>query len=80
MFCAVGRCFYNFPNYHRQLLVAPDGGTVAIDWFKQCDLDQSLLPDVPVLLVFHGLTGSTPGPCSNDRHVRLDFRFLLSQH
>eukprot|EP00884_Botryococcus_braunii_P019369 jgi/Botrbrau1/6115/Bobra.331_2s0010.1 len=55
----VGRHFYNFPNYHRQLLVASDGGTVAIDWFRQCDLNQALPPDTPVLVVFHGLTGGS---------------------
>jgi hypothetical protein len=57
---AVARHFYNFPNYHRELLVAADGGTVAIDWFRHCDMNQSLPSDTPILIVFHGLTGEPP--------------------
>lgn len=62
MCIAVTRQFYNFPSYSRDLLVAPDGGTVALDWFRRSNLDRSLPPDTPILLVFHGLTGTSLPP------------------
>lgn len=57
MMHAVGRHFWRVGQYRRQALVTPDGGLIALDWFQGCDTAAHLNPSVPILLVFHGLTG-----------------------
>ena len=42
--------------YRRELFPLEDGGQVALDWLTTAD---SLDPSVPVLLLFHGLTGGS---------------------
>ncbi|KAK9843739.1 hypothetical protein WJX81_004527 [Elliptochloris bilobata] len=52
------------PGYARQKLTTPDGGTIALDWFRGCDEPGALPITAPVLLVLHGLTGgSREGYC-----------------
>ena len=48
-------------RYSRQLLTAPDGGIVAIDWFQGCN-DRSALPlNAPVVMIIHALAGRHSG-------------------
>ena len=54
---AVARQFWRTGGYRRQCLVTPDGGLIALDWFCCCDTDSSIDEAVPILMVFHGLTG-----------------------
>lgn len=42
--------------YSRQLLRAPDGGTIAVDLASE---DESAPQDTPILVVLHGLTGGS---------------------
>ncbi|KAK9843809.1 hypothetical protein WJX81_007172 [Elliptochloris bilobata] len=45
-------------NFRRHLLPAPDGGTVGLDFFDGCD-EYDWPADTPVLLLIHGLAGSS---------------------
>ncbi|BDA49595.1 Phospholipase ABHD3 [Coccomyxa sp. Obi] len=49
------------PNvqYHRMLVRLKDGGLVGLDWYKWQDCTKRLPPKAPVLLVMHGITGSS---------------------
>ncbi|BDA43976.1 Phospholipase ABHD3 [Coccomyxa sp. Obi] len=61
---SVGRQFWRVGQYRRQALVTPDGGLIALDWYQGCDTASHIDQSVPVLLVFHGLTGgSREGYC-----------------
>eukprot|EP00164_Ancoracysta_twista_P007485 GFYU01010630.1.p1 GENE.GFYU01010630.1~~GFYU01010630.1.p1 ORF type:complete len:407 (+),score=79.63 GFYU01010630.1:110-1330(+) len=55
-------------NYRREVLQMPDGGTVALDWSeKHVSGDHTHFNEeaLPVVIVFHGLTGS-----SEDTYVK----------
>mmetsp|Transcript_35986 Transcript_35986/g.101919 ORF Transcript_35986/g.101919 Transcript_35986/m.101919 type:complete len:309 (-) Transcript_35986:9-935(-) len=45
--------------YRRELLHCPDGGTAALDWWVGSHADESLAKDVPMVMILHGLGGSS---------------------
>ncbi|KAJ9505390.1 hypothetical protein QJQ45_009561 [Haematococcus lacustris] len=51
-------------EYRRQLVIAHDGGTLALDWWSGCDSHAYGTATTPVLLVLHGINGgSQEGYC-----------------
>eukprot|EP01023_Acetabularia_acetabulum_P065289 TRINITY_DN8625_c1_g2_i3.p1 TRINITY_DN8625_c1_g2~~TRINITY_DN8625_c1_g2_i3.p1 ORF type:complete len:408 (+),score=57.30 TRINITY_DN8625_c1_g2_i3:145-1368(+) len=52
------RRFTCFGRYEREVVSTQDGGCVSLDWFKYKNWDD-LKSDAPILLVLHGLTGSS---------------------
>lgn len=46
-------------QYHRMLVRLKDGGLVGLDWYKWQDCTKRLPPKAPVLLIMHGITGSS---------------------
>eukprot|EP00882_Tetradesmus_deserticola_P023266 GHRQ01025317.1.p1 GENE.GHRQ01025317.1~~GHRQ01025317.1.p1 ORF type:complete len:356 (+),score=75.50 GHRQ01025317.1:460-1527(+) len=46
-------------DYRREILIAQDGGAVAIDWEHHDDAGKDLPLDAPVLILFPGLTGGS---------------------
>ena len=52
------RKWFNNPKYRRQILTAPDGGTIALDWFRGCDKKKRRIPlDAPIVILVHALCG-----------------------
>ena len=62
MVCAVLRKLMMNPRYKRQLLTAPDGGIVALDWFHHSNKKARIADDAPIVLVLHALCGETCHP------------------
>ena len=46
-------------TYKRELVEAPDGGTIALDWAKAPDHDGTPRKNIPTLILLHGLTGGS---------------------
>eukprot|EP00195_Chlamydomonas_chlamydogama_P012650 CAMPEP_0202908702 /NCGR_PEP_ID=MMETSP1392-20130828/46949_1 /ASSEMBLY_ACC=CAM_ASM_000868 /TAXON_ID=225041 /ORGANISM="Chlamydomonas chlamydogama, Strain SAG 11-48b" /LENGTH=248 /DNA_ID=CAMNT_0049598161 /DNA_START=1 /DNA_END=743 /DNA_ORIENTATION=+ len=46
-------------RYSRQLIITLDGGTIGLDWWMGCDHHSYSPPDMPVLLVIHGINGGS---------------------
>ena len=49
-------CALNLPT-KRELVILPDGGTIALDWFEENN--PTLLSEAPIIILHHGLGGST---------------------
>jgi predicted alpha/beta-fold hydrolase len=51
-------------DFDRQVITCPDGGLIALDWWRDSKSGGGLSPNTPIVLVMHGLAGgSTEGYC-----------------
>ncbi|KAK3273914.1 hypothetical protein CYMTET_17875 [Cymbomonas tetramitiformis] len=51
-------------NFEREMLLTPDGGSIALDWLpKPGGSNDKLPPNTPIMIVLHGFTGGRGEPC-----------------
>lgn len=58
--CTVLRKHTVRARFSRQLLRGRDGGTVGLDWFRDCQHSSNIPAAAPIVLVLHGLAGAAP--------------------
>ncbi len=56
-------------RYQRQLVMADDGGTIGLDYYRGADVAASFPVGAPVLLVLHGVTGEQLCPLAEESAI-----------